>query len=1247
MEVLTSCFTDFLGSGNVQYLELAIMMAVQGVELLKKVPSERLNQLENALLMVDPGLTALPTSLPDLAVFLNNLGVFLAARSSVTGEQGDLVVAIRYCVEASTSIAIDHPANPDLYFNTMMLYRQLYQKCKNLEHIEVAVVLGRTALSTAPAGHPNRPYFIMTLASSLESLYNRTDSVKDLKDAVHFDREVLNSHDGMQLLENLQETWKGFRAIVPPPSATSSFKVHCARRLHKLYGRLKDLEDLEQAIDLSEEVLATLRCDKGVWKRCITQLDDCLKDKYHAAYTEEDLLRYIQNGETILGMLPLDDPQYNPIRLSMISRLRQVRDSMGNPLKVARDKFLASSLAGHDGSYILNGLSEQLSRLPIQDDGAAGSESKTMARNTPDDGKPNLIHVSVTSFEQIRSNPVPEPGQSLESSYKHSADTLAELTEQFQIQSHLCDLCKAINFAQIFVQDIRETASDIVPPPRTLLHIKNSVSCPLCILTLKALTRSQILECEVDSSTVVVGVVIAIGLAENPDTNRERIPGRRNERAKTRFDIHLSRRGPMGVNWIVQDPYPIHRPIVKLRFVINVREPSFESLGPGRPQNDKSRTIQLLADPGVTEESPPEVRDKNLFCGRLVGNQIDFTLIEKWLSSCERDHAYKQCGRFDRTGKRRGVAINLIEVRAKQLVRADASYRYLTLSYVWGGQQNVCLSAKTEKLFFSPGGLSDGEIHLPNTIKDAMTLCESIGERYLWIDSFCIMQDNPAEKATQIENMGMIYKSAIMTIVQASGVPKVSVATPLPGVREHSRETFQQIQSVGPCSFLISGRRPFRELVETCEWRTRGWTFQEEHLSRRLLYLTDGGAFFRCRKNFYSEDIVYEPPDSETTVKLPNNSWDAPREQKWRSQLETFLGRVSAYTERQLTYDSDILDAITAVLGEFDGEMPDIQNAHITNSDYYGLPSAAFDFAVCWLETKHDPLSRRYGYPSWSWLGWKCQVSFDIGDRCRDGSFDSSERVLTNSLYTSTLMTPGEDIYSPLRSFYNIQVAPRAAVYEEMAQWHSRNMYPITTPIGSYPVYNSKLLYFTTTHARLRIGDAPVAATAQLRERENQLEPQQKFKDRTSSSGTRAGNPDFANRPLYQLSSTRQPSIPLLDCLISLDPAWRASQPALFELDFIVIRASDRKIEPYVPQQGSSNDPYTNIIQSPSEWLLNLMCVVPTEARAATAVKHFQQPQWAEQGVLWERFAMAEGRVTAQDWMTLDPKPKESLIVLG
>ncbi|OJJ32232.1 hypothetical protein ASPWEDRAFT_95889, partial [Aspergillus wentii DTO 134E9] len=53
---------------------------------------------------------------------------------------------------------------------------------------------------------------------------------------------------------------------------------------------------------------------------------------------------------------------------------------------------------------------------------------------------------------------------------------------------------------------------------------------------------------------------------------------------------------------------------------------------------------------------------------------------------------------------------------------------------------------------------------LSKTFRDVIDICRWPGVRHVWIDTFCIIQDNAEDWADQASQMGCIYEGAYITI---------------------------------------------------------------------------------------------------------------------------------------------------------------------------------------------------------------------------------------------------------------------------------------------------------------------------------------------------------------------------------------------------------------------------------------------------------------------------------------------------
>ena len=56
---------------------------------------------------------------------------------------------------------------------------------------------------------------------------------------------------------------------------------------------------------------------------------------------------------------------------------------------------------------------------------------------------------------------------------------------------------------------------------------------------------------------------------------------------------------------------------------------------------------------------------------------------------------------------------------------------------------------------------------LPATLKDANVVCTKLSIRYHWVDSLCIVQDDPDEMAVEIGQMPRIYPNSTLTVAVA------------------------------------------------------------------------------------------------------------------------------------------------------------------------------------------------------------------------------------------------------------------------------------------------------------------------------------------------------------------------------------------------------------------------------------------------------------------------------------------------
>ena len=321
----------------------------------------------------------------------------------------------------------------------------------------------------------------------------------------------------------------------------------------------------------------------------------------------------------------------------------------------------------------------------------------------------------------------------------------------------------------------------------------------------------------------------------------------------------------------------------------------------------------------------------------------------------------------------------LIDIENMCITTAPGDCQYLTLSYVWGRAPFLQLTRSNRVVLQSRYGLLTQ--NLPQLFQDAIGVTQLLGERYLWIDALCIVQDDDSNKEEQILQMDKIFLSAALTIVSADGQ---SVQAGLSGFLDGSRVSTQVVEHISGLRF-VQMSPPLKILMEGFKWHTRGWTYQEAMLSKRVLVFTPCQLYYICNLSSFSEDeysIQTEHQTKHQTTHLINSTREIERHPLYsKSERHTFaeMGEfritqhwffynrlVEDFSTRDITCESDILKALTGILRA-------MTDPHVEKY-ICGLPSTVLEWALLWQP--RGPLRRRscssngHPFPSWSWIGW-------------------------------------------------------------------------------------------------------------------------------------------------------------------------------------------------------------------------------------------------------------------------------------
>ncbi|KAK4182787.1 heterokaryon incompatibility protein-domain-containing protein [Podospora australis] len=409
---------------------------------------------------------------------------------------------------------------------------------------------------------------------------------------------------------------------------------------------------------------------------------------------------------------------------------------------------------------------------------------------------------------------------------------------------------------------------------------------------------------------------------------------------------------------------------------------------------------------------------------RKLGKFVDWEVVKTWLNICGELHD-RNC--HDEKGPQEIGGLKLIDCYSRTVVRASKGMAWIALSYVW----SLAKPRPFSTTIVGPSIDQDNVLTtLPNilagTIIDGIEATLALGYRYLWADQLCIDQSNPEEVADQVQKMDKIYRGAVLTIVP------ISNRGGLPGCPAVPRAATNSV-SVDNLDFYSAAMDPVQE-INTSTWATRGWCYQEEMLSRRLLYFTEGGVLLTCYKMTCYEticgpEVLLHDSDPEllrkkaevhqmrtatssSGAKLSTSGSDGytPGGMNYKSLLDRCLSRpqvsdmisggvtdtrrfqvvvarrvIAEFTKKKLSFDADSLTAVSGVLNVF-GQLDDspvqfCQGLPVMNSTQ-GFRDRSRDFdasfleSLCWFHQDPESARRRQHLPSWTWAGWSGAIAW-------------------------------------------------------------------------------------------------------------------------------------------------------------------------------------------------------------------------------------------------------------------------------
>lgn len=421
----------------------------------------------------------------------------------------------------------------------------------------------------------------------------------------------------------------------------------------------------------------------------------------------------------------------------------------------------------------------------------------------------------------------------------------------------------------------------------------------------------------------------------------------------------------------------------------------------------------------------------------LSGSQL--TLANSWLRDCITGSGkHEICGN---TGDPPLLPTRVVDVGSSDadvclhISHAGEKSNYVALSHCWSGKVPIMTTASTIQDF-----MRRLPSETPRTFADAIAVTRNMGQKYLWIDSLCILQDSADDWIAESSHMDQVYSQALFTIVadaaensssgflkpQARNVRKASAITcDLSSLTERSASPITvHVRERGDLAFQLPyhdfypggpwGGDPFRsnfdikERLIRSKLSTRAWAFQERLLSPRTLHFGPTEMAWECRALCKCECSATNERTSRITSLLkgsialqpvPISSGDSAQsvlrsiDYAWQRDI------VEEYTRLDVTKETDHLFALAGLA---------MRASTLRLGDQYlaGMWRKTIREGLSWYTTPERASHRSASgnaLPTWSWASVSGQIKHA---RIADVPSDASLMDVFEVQYTADEKAP-------------------------------------------------------------------------------------------------------------------------------------------------------------------------------------------------------------------------------------------------
>lgn len=236
-----------------------------------------------------------------------------------------------------------------------------------------------------------------------------------------------------------------------------------------------------------------------------------------------------------------------------------------------------------------------------------------------------------------------------------------------------------------------------------------------------------------------------------------------------------------------------------------------------------------------------------------AGSESHVGIISQWLADCDKNH--QECRQAASSSVRASLPTRLIDVGEPHSLTAKLvetvpgnQMRYTALSHPWGPPPYFCTTLKNIGQHKRSFRLQD----FPATFLDAVNITRSLGVRYIWIDSICIIQGDEGDFKQEAPKMEDVFSSSYVVLAASWSKGQADGFLKPRRIREYIRIRHEEMPDLYICPFNDN----FTKDVIESHLNSRGWVLQERALARRTIYFTDTQTYWECGQGVRSESFT-------------------------------------------------------------------------------------------------------------------------------------------------------------------------------------------------------------------------------------------------------------------------------------------------------------------------------------------------------------------------------------------------------